>query len=184
MFQTLKYSRTTWLVIGLIAGLVIGGFWPDSPLHAVATDRNDTFAMATGPLDDDIEAVFFLDFLTGDLRVAVLNRMGAFTIFYEHNVMQDLQVNPAKKPRFLMTTGMATLQRRGAAMQMGRSVVYVAEVTTGNVAAYGVPWSNAARNGNRPMRNPLQPLDATKFRAAAGPAAGGTIPARGVPNQQ
>ncbi len=37
MFQTLKYSRTTWLVIGLIAGLVIGGFWPDSPLHAVAT---------------------------------------------------------------------------------------------------------------------------------------------------
>ena len=181
MFHTLKHSRSAWLAIGLIAGLFVGGFWPQSPLHAVATDRNDTFAMATGLLDDEVEAVFFLDFLTGDLRATVLNRLGQFNIFYEYNVMQDLQIAPGKNPRFLMTTGVADLQRRGGSMQFGRSVVYVAEVTTGNVAAYAVPWSTALRTSNRPMRTPLQPLNVTKFRAAAGGGAGPAAPVGTVP---
>ena len=181
MFHTLKYSRVAWLAIGLVAGLVIAGLiggvpWPDRPLHAVATDRNDTFAMATGPLDQDVEAVFFLDFLTGDLRAAVPNRNGVFSIYYDYNVMKDLEVAPGRKPRFLMTTGGANLQRRGATGQLGNTIVYVAEVTTGNVAAYGVPWNPSARSSNRTIRLALQPLDATKFRAAAAVAGAGVPP--------
>ena len=43
-----------WLIamgIGLVGGLILSGLWPHTPLYAVATDRVDTFAMATGPLD-------------------------------------------------------------------------------------------------------------------------------------
>ena len=39
MFNALRYSRTVWLVVGLLGGLILGGFWPHTPLHAVATDR-------------------------------------------------------------------------------------------------------------------------------------------------
>ena len=65
-----RWKQYRWLVavgIGLVAGLVLSGFWPHTPLYAVATDRIETFAMATGPVDDEVEAVYFLDFLTGDL---------------------------------------------------------------------------------------------------------------------
>ena len=46
------------LAIGLVLGLIAGGLWPDAPLHATCTDRVDNFAIATGFVDDDIEAVF------------------------------------------------------------------------------------------------------------------------------
>ncbi len=168
MLDALRYSRTVWLVFGLIAGLILGGLWPHTPLHAVATDRNDTFAIATGPLDEEIEAIFFLDFLTGNLRAAALNKLGAFNAFFDYNVLKDLGVTPAKNPRFLMVTGVANMQRMGAAMQPARTIVYVAEVTTGNVAAYAVPWNAAVRNRNLPIRQSLIPLDVTKFRGSAG----------------
>lgn len=172
MFHALKHSRTVWLLVGLIAGLILGGFWPHTPLHAVATDRNDTFAIATGPLDDEVEAVFFLDFLTGNLRAVALNKFGQFNAFYEYNVLKDLGVTPAKNPRFLMVTGIASLQRVGPNIQPGRSIVYVAEVTTGNMVAYYLPWNTAMRSQARPTKLALIPLDATKFRAAAGGGAG------------
>ena len=38
------------LVGGVVGALAVAGYWPHTPLHAVATDRYDTFAMATGPL--------------------------------------------------------------------------------------------------------------------------------------
>src|SRR4051812_6114177 len=65
-------SKLTWLAVGLMAGVVIGlnasGLWPQVPLHAVATHGQDNFAICTGPLDDEIEAIFVLDFATGDLK--------------------------------------------------------------------------------------------------------------------
>ena len=176
MFHALRYSRTTWLAVGLIGGLILGGFWPHTPLHAVATDRYDTFAIATGPLDEEVEAIFFLDFLTGDLRAAVLSKQGVFNAFFEYNnVFGDLGVNPAKNPRFLMVTGMARMQRGGARISPGNAVVYVAEITTGKVAAYAVPWNAALRNANVPIRQPLMPLSVARFRPPP-PGAGGGAP--------
>ncbi len=54
----------------LLIGIVLGGFLPHIPLHAVATDRGETYIIATGLLDTDVEAVYFLDCLTGDLFAA------------------------------------------------------------------------------------------------------------------
>ena len=63
-------TRSLWLAGGLVVGLVIGlnvaGVWPQIPVHAVATHGQDNFAIATGPLDDNVEAIFVLDSVTGE----------------------------------------------------------------------------------------------------------------------
>ncbi len=179
MVHVLLRSRALWLAVGLVAGLSLGGVLPEVPLHAVATNSNDTFAIATGPLDQEVEAVFFLDHLTGNLNAFVLNKLGAFNAFFNRNVLGDLQVNPAQNPRFLMVTGVANLQRTGAAMQPGQSICYVAEITTGRVAAYAVPWNAAMRNRTAPMQTGLLLLGVMPFRATAGPGPATPAPATG-----
>ena len=166
MVRTLKNRWFVWLGIGLVAGLILGGFWPQTPLHAVATDRTETFAIATGYVDDGLEAVYFLDFLTGDLSAVVLGRQGrAFTAFFRYNVVADLGVDPAKNPKYMLVTGAADMRRGMGGSQYGTSVVYVAEVTTGKVAAYAVPWSTSAYASGRVIGPaPLIPLAATPFR--------------------
>src|SRR5215211_4740714 len=77
-------TRSGYLGIGLIVGLIIGlnieGLWPNVPLHAAATHGIDKFAIATGLVDNTVEALYFLDFLTGDMRAAVINpTTGKFT---------------------------------------------------------------------------------------------------------
>jgi hypothetical protein len=154
------------LVCGLVGGAILANLWPESPVHASATDRINTFAVATGAVDEDVEAVFFLDFLTGDLRAAVINKNNhKFMAFFEENVLDELGVDPAKNPKFMMVTGVANL-RRGSGVQPGRCVVYVAEVTTGTVVAYGIPWAPGWANLTQPLRRPLVPLDMTRFRTA------------------
>ena len=141
-----EWKRSRWPIttgIGLVVGLVLSGFWPNTPLHAVSTDRVDTYAIATGPVDSEVEAVYFLDFLTGDLAALVLGRKpGAWSGFFRTNVSTDLAVDPQKNPKFLMVTGVAGLRRAGGTRQQPSSAVcYVAEVSSGKVAAYAIQWS-------------------------------------------
>jgi hypothetical protein len=129
--------------IGLAVGLVLSGFWPHTPLHAVSTDRADTYAMATGPVDVEVEAVYLLDFLTGDLGAIVLGKQpGSWTGFFKRNVLADLAVDPQKNPKFMMVTGMAALRRTsGTHQQPSSAACYVAEITSGKVVAYAIPWN-------------------------------------------
>ncbi len=163
-----RHSPGLWLAGGLILGLMLSGFWPHTPLHGVATDRYDNFAIATGPMDEEVEAIFFLDFLTGDLRAAALgNQSGKFTALYHYNILNDLQVDPSKNPRFLMVTGYADLRRGAARMRPSRAVVYVAELTSGKVAAYAVPWNPQAHAAGQVFKGSLVLLDVLQFRTAA-----------------
>ncbi len=160
-------SRLLWLLAGVALGFALSGWWPSTPLHAVATDRYDTFAIATGPVDEKAEAIFFLDFLTGDLRAAVINQYGKFTAFYQYNIMTDLGVEQGKNPRYLMVTGMNDIRRGAARTRPSRAIVYVAEITSGACAAYAIPWSQDAWSTGQKVMAPMIPLDITKFRTAA-----------------
>ena len=177
MFLSIKPSR---LGVGLVAGLVVGmllaGYWPNVHLHAVATDRTDGFAMATGSCDESVEAVYFLDFLTGDLSAAVVSKQnGHFNAFYTHNVLADLGLNPAKPPRFLLTTGTVDLRRTGGkTTALSRSLVYVAELQCGKVAAYAIPWSSSAWNAGQTLRGEFTLLDVGRFRGVGSAAVGKT----------
>ncbi len=162
-------SRQAWLVLGLACGLVIGlnaaGLWPTIPVHATATHGQDGFAIATGPLSGEIEAVYVLDYLTGDLKAAVINlQTGQFMTAYEYNVAKDLGGPNGKSPRYAMVTGVADL-RRGGLGQMGQSVVYVAEFNSGKLAAYGIPWTTGRENVLGAFKGSLVLLNIVKFRS-------------------
>jgi hypothetical protein len=161
-------KRMIWIGIGLLAGVAFSTVLPTTPTYAVATHGADNFALATGLLDNNIEGVFFLDGLTGDLKGAAINLSnGQFATFYQSNVLKDLMVDGAKQPKFLMVTGAAALRHGPSQVQPGLSVVYVIEVNSGILAAYGVPW-----NGGRPLVatqqfNPFILLNKTAFRNVA-----------------
>jgi len=130
-----------WMVAGPVLGLVVGTMLPHAPLHAVATDRHENFAIATGHMDGGNEGIFFLDMLTGDLKGAVVS---PFTrqigYVYQTNVLKDLEVDASKSPKFLMVTGDLEVRPAGSA-QFAQSVIYVAEVTSGKMACYVMPFN-------------------------------------------
>ena len=159
------------LGVGLVTGMLFAVCWPNVPLHAVSTDRTDGFAIATGYCDESVEAVYFLDFVTGELTAAVVSRQnGRFNAFYTHNVFADLGINPGKPPRFLLTTGTADLRRSGGkTTALSRSLVYVAELQSGNVAAYAIPWSSSAWNAGQTLSGDFTLLSVGRFRGGRAP---------------
>jgi hypothetical protein len=162
------------IIAAFFFGVLAANYWPNVPLHAVATDRNEGFAMATGYCDEQVEAVYFLDFLTGDLSAAVVSKQtGRFNAFYTYNVVGDLSANPGKAPRYLLTTGSADLRRSGGkAASLSRSLVYVAELNSGKVAAYAIPWSSSAWNAGQSLRGQFTLLDVGRFRGAGAATSG------------
>jgi len=142
MPNIVKQKRIVWLAIGALTGFLVAAFMPAQPSQAVATHGQDGFALATGLLDTNVEGVYFLDCLTGALRGSVLNVYnGQFTASFEANVLADMHLDTVKNPKFLMVTGLANLRRGPTQFQPGESVVYVAEVSSGTLAAYAVRWN-------------------------------------------
>ena len=178
--RIVKHARLAWLglVLGLAGGLVLAVFLPNTPLQAVATDRSDTFAMATVSLDESIEAVCFLDFLTGNLGAATVSKMnGQFVAFWGCNVNKDLGVDPAKSPRYMIVSGNADLRRVGGAQSgPSRGIIYVAEITSGKVGAYCIPWSPAVRNQATPARGQIKCLERHPLPHGGGPRRRGVMP--------
>lgn len=136
-----NWTSATAMAAALAVGLLAGRFWPEKPVEATATDRYENFAMATGPVDEDTEAVYFLDFLTGELTAAVISpQHGRFNSFYKHNVLADLGIDTTTNPRFLMVTGVCDFRQAPGSARVASSAVYVAELTTGRMVAYTIPW--------------------------------------------
>lgn len=157
--------RWAWVLTGLIAGLCVATIWPHEPLSAETADRNDKFALITVPLSLEAEAVFVLDFLTGRLTGAALNRTRtgtSFINFYYRNLAEDFKVGAAGEPYYGVASGRAEIQSRGTA-QWGTHAVYVAEMTSGQVGAYAVPY-RIAQTPTPPV--PLVPIGNFPFREA------------------
>lgn len=174
--KRLNRNRLGFLVLGLALGLVVGlnvqGLWPNVPLHASATASQENFAIATGFVDEDVEAIYFLDFLTGDLKAAVIQvrtggpTSGKFNAFFAHNILSDFGSEQTKNPKYLMVTGEANLPRGRQNFQFAKSIVYIAEATTGQVACYTIPWNSALAAAGRPQKGTFVPLDKQQFRTA------------------
>ena len=170
------------LLMGLVlgAGMLIGALvavapqgparslFPEIPLHASATVSSETLAVATGLVDEEMEGLFVLDFLTGQLQCAVLNhRVARFNALFQTNVLKDLGVDPTKKrPQYLMVTGLTNFPRGSAVARLGLSVVYVVDANTGRFAAYGMPWRSEMARAGRPQQGAMILLDAGDARAA------------------
>jgi hypothetical protein len=165
-------NRYLWLMAGVGLGLAMSWFFPQEPMHAGTSDRDEKFAMLTVPVKDvtfggvrdHLEGVFVLDFLTGQLKGAVLGKGGKFTHSYFRNVAADFQVDPAANPHYAIVQGNAQLPSQGR-FTMATGVVYVGEMTSGKVAAYGFIYNDTTRPVG-PIA--LTPLDTFPFREAAG----------------
>ncbi len=156
-----KTSALVWLGLGLLAGLMVAGFWPSVPLHAVATDKIDSFSMATGSVEQEYEAVYFLDHLTGDLHAYVVGRNVSGNVgviaHYFRNVLQDFKTDEDKTPKFIMTTGLCDLNRNGrlGIVLPGRAVLYVADVASGMAGVYAVPYNTTQHVSGQFTQAPL-----------------------------
>ena len=58
-----------------------------------------------------------------------------------------------------MVTGSADMPRGTANFQYAKSIVYVAEASTGQVAAYTIPWNSSMQAAGKPQYGEFQPLD-------------------------
>lgn len=138
------------------------------PASAVGANSNDKFSMATVPvtLARDSEAVFVLDHLTGVLRGGILSsQTGTFSFTFLRNIAADFQLNPATPdPRYSIVGGPASL-RSGGGSQPANGVVYIAELSSGAVIAYGFEIPRG-RGSAAPMQ--MIKLDGFSFREAAG----------------
>ena len=102
-----------------------------------------------------------LDFLTGQLTGGVMNnRTGRFQIGYTRNVAADFQIDVTEEPQYALVSGVVNLPGQGGATPAA-GVIYVAELTSGQVRAYAMPY----RAGNqRNQMLPMNVLDAFAFR--------------------
>lgn len=161
-----RLGTRTGFLAGLAAGLLLGAGmlvgvlvtrraersaeFPYQALYASATHGGENFAMATGPIADGVEGVFFLDYITGDLQCWVINpRTGFLGGRFQHNVALDLGVDRSKRPNYLLVTGTADFRTGGGAVTPAESVVYVADAHTGRFAAYSLPWNRNAAAVNQ-----------------------------------
>jgi hypothetical protein len=136
MRASISDSRVVWLVGGLLAGLGVAYFWPHEPAYATTADRDANFAMITIPvgtsaagINDPMDGVFILDFLTGQLKGAVLNRQrGTFASLYYRDLAKDFDVDPQGTPHYALASGYAQVAgQRGKTFASG--VLYVAELS-------------------------------------------------------
>lgn len=168
--MTRRFSNAGRLVAAAVCGALAVVGWqrlvPSQAVHAVATDGLDTFAVATGPIEEDLEAFYFVDFLTGELKGAALNtQSGQFTtMFAPRNLMADLGLpQTLRNPKYSIVTGLARMVNRGSLLRPGISVIYITEETTGATAAYAVPVvPNVRQRGQPPTAFVL--LDTFRFR--------------------
>jgi hypothetical protein len=156
------------MVLGIFVGAVVAAAWvgvgQGSLVQATATHGQSNFAIATGPVANGIEAFYFLDFLTGDLRAAVISRRTAeFTAVFGRNIQGDFG-QLVKNPKYLMVTGMADLPRGRASTQIGTSLVYVAEASSGVVCAYAVPFNSSLNSAGKPQSGTLELIASGPFR--------------------
>ncbi|TWT85876.1 hypothetical protein Pla123a_06830 [Posidoniimonas polymericola] len=147
-------TLTTTLIAGVALVAGAAGGWlsrstapqiavPVIPAHASATMGAENFAVATGLVDEGVEAFYFLDFLTGKLKATVINRRDAgFAAYFEYDITQDFD-GAGRSPKYLMVTGIANIPRGKGNTQLARSVVYITDATSGQMSAYVMPWNSS-----------------------------------------
>jgi hypothetical protein len=177
-----RIRRRSWmfLVAGLVIGLAIGGAMTAGTVigmragsgHAAALDElklrasassgAETFAIATGQIDGEVEGLFCLDYLTGDLSCFVISPRNPrqFAGLFKTNIVKELPPEKGKKPAYVMVTGGINIRGPNAPS----SVVYVADANSGAWAAYSFAWVKSASSAGLTQAQPMVTIAAGKAR--------------------
>jgi len=177
----MKGLHTFGFALVLIVVFALGLFWgknpvPEQGIQAAASDRSGRLVLATGYVAPDTEAVYCLDQLTGRLSAGVLSRKeGRFQGLYERNINSDLAnvlrlkgiTTPLSvAPQYAMVTGEVYTENRGASLwKVAKSVVYIAEVNTGMLLVYTIPWQPSLHGGDQSETAILELWTAEQFQS-------------------
>ena len=138
MLRKLSNQSAFWMLAGICVGLGIALVFHGQPSYATATDHADDFAIATGHLTLEREAVYVLDFKSGSLVGTVMNsQTGQFQAFFKRELAADFGLNARQKAKFIMVTG--AMQAATAKVPINH-VLYVAELNSGKLGAYIMPY--------------------------------------------
>lgn len=112
-------------------------------LRAGTSSRTDSLSMATGLIDNNVEGLWVLDHLTGNLQCWVLGpRTGAVGAIYATNITKDLGIGRAGEAELMMVTGNFLWDGGNTGNNIpGQSICYVGDAKTGNVVGYGVLYN-------------------------------------------
>jgi hypothetical protein len=118
-------------------------------------------------IEQGIEGIFVLDFITGELTCGVMNpRTGQIAGLFRRNVAADLGVAQGKQPKYLMVTGNLDAKSIVSNVRPALSVVYVADSTTGRYMGYLLPWNTQTINLNRTQVQTFVPIGGGTARNA------------------
>lgn len=171
---------TIWIAIAMVA-LIGNGLWFAYTLGARSANSNDsplvlradsaasgkTVSMATGRIDADIEGLFVLDHLTGNLFCSLLSpRTGQQLGLFQTNAAL-LIGDRVGDPDYVMTTGYIEL---GAAGRIGnlrpaQCVCYVSEGNSGRVLAFTLQFDRQRLQNGIPQEGLLQLIWQGSIRA-------------------
>ncbi len=152
---------------GVVAAAAILTALPQRQAQAPVANGNDKFSMVTVQLQETgvPEGVFVLNNLTGMLVGGAINESTSkFSNRWVHNVAADFQTGNTPDPRYAIVTGPANLRSAGG-VQPAFGIIYVGELSTGRVIAYGFPRPT---NRNVGSTNPLVILDYFQFAEGVG----------------
>jgi len=144
----------------LFAAAVVLPVLVAQPAAAQTTTREKNFSLISVPITGDLDAVFFYDDLTRDLKGLALNQVGNIAVTYQVNldtVFKDATGAPIKTPQFLIVPGRVNL-RTSARTTYGSGAIYITELTTGKMASFALPFQVSWRTGKSPGMVDLVPL--------------------------
>jgi hypothetical protein len=135
-------------------------------LRADATSEGKLMTVATGWVDNDVEGVFVLDHLTGNLQCWVLNsRSGEIGGLYRGNVLEALGVQGKSDLDFVMVTGRFDFTNfRQGNYKYAPSICYVGESSSGKIVGYGFTFDPTMEARGEPQMGDLIPIANIPFR--------------------
>ncbi len=110
-------------------------------LKAESAAGGEGLSFATGIIARDIDGLFVLDHLTGNLQCWLLNpKTGQIGGIFQTNVNADMGVTKAGDADFVIVTARidTTGQGREQNLRPGASICYVGDGNSGKVVAYGL----------------------------------------------
>ena len=129
--------------------------------------RGKSLSLATGRVENNIEALYGLDHLTGNLFCWILNpSSGEIAAEYQFNVKQALGV-AAGEADYVLTTGFMdfSIQKTGS-VRTAQSVAYIGEGNSGKVVGILLWYDRQALSRGEAGSGELQLISSAMTRAA------------------
>ena len=127
-------------------GELAGPQWNPVSFAPDSAARSENMSMATGLVGENVEGLFVLDHVNGNLNGMVINpRTGQTGAVYTTNVFSALGISKDNAD-LVMTTGRINVPGNKGNQNPALCVVYVGDAATGKVAGFSLFYNQALAN--------------------------------------